>query len=200
MILRRGKQQSKETPLFSWFQNGLCSSSELETSRGSIRIQHLTAAATANPAGGPNLGPGGISGNHGLSGGSEINGQTTRFPRLEECAHFHYEYTDIGPISVRRHTIPIRIYCHFTCFFLSDRALVRGRRAEVVGDEKWIRNRKWEIPAVVLCSCDIFGKELGYPAKLWELRVSRPLVAPVHFWPEILTVASNTSRRKYCAQ
>ena len=24
----------------------------------------------------------------------------SRFPRLQSCAHFHYEFTDIGPISV----------------------------------------------------------------------------------------------------
>merc|ERR1719471_367119 len=58
-------------------QSGLCSSSELETSRGSIRIQHLT---------GSNLHP------------REDTG--TRLPRLEECAHFHYEFAEIGPLQV----------------------------------------------------------------------------------------------------
>ena len=59
------------------FQSGLCSSSELETSRGSIRIQHLTGSSHAAE-----------------------QGAATRFPRLEECAHFHYEFAEIGPLQV----------------------------------------------------------------------------------------------------
>ena len=60
------------------FQSGLCSSSELETSRGSIRIQHLTGSS------------------HGMEA------STSRFPRLEECAHFHYEFAEIGPLQVKQ--------------------------------------------------------------------------------------------------
>ncbi len=65
-----------------FFQSGLCSSSQLETSRGSIRIHHLTGS---------------------LSGGlaSQPSRDQPRFPRLEDCAHFHYEFTEIGPIAVR---------------------------------------------------------------------------------------------------
>ena len=59
------------------FQSGLCTSSELETSRGSIRIQHLTGSS------------------HGMESSS------SRFPRLEECAHFHYEFAEIGPLQVK---------------------------------------------------------------------------------------------------
>ena len=58
------------------FQSGLCTSSELETSRGSIRIQHLTGSS------------------HGIESSS------SRFPLLEECAHFHYEFAEIGPLQV----------------------------------------------------------------------------------------------------
>ena len=78
---------SFDNPLikFFFFQSGLCSSSNLETSRGSIRIHHLTGS----------LG-GGL--------GSGLSGQPLkdqpRFPRLEDCAHFHYEFTEVGPISV----------------------------------------------------------------------------------------------------
>ena len=63
------------------FQSGLCSSSELETSRGSIRIQHLTGANHHPPT----------------------ESSAVRFHRLEECAHFHYEFTEIGPLQVREH-------------------------------------------------------------------------------------------------
>ena len=99
-------------------QSGLCSSSELETSRGGhIRIQHLTAAASSTSTGncstiglGRHGGHGGLSCTSGSASGlmasavgcgaeaGEIN--QSRFPRLQSCAHFHYEFTDIGPISV----------------------------------------------------------------------------------------------------
>lgn len=60
-------------------QSGLCAATEMESSRGgSIRIQHLTAAATCvSPAGG-----------------------RSRFPKLDECAHFHYEQVELGPFQV----------------------------------------------------------------------------------------------------
>jgi len=47
--------------LCGFFQSGLCSSSELATSRGSIRIQHLTSAA-ALPGSGIHLLEGDLSG------------------------------------------------------------------------------------------------------------------------------------------
>ena len=25
----------------------------------------------------------------------------TKFPKLEECAHFHYDFVEIGPLQVR---------------------------------------------------------------------------------------------------
>ena len=56
-------------------QSGLCSSSEVATSRGCIKIRHLTSTAQNEP-------------------------QTARFPRMEECAHFHYEFAEIGPLQV----------------------------------------------------------------------------------------------------
>ena len=60
-------------------QSGLCAATEMESSRGgSIRIQHLTAAVTSiSPAGG-----------------------RSRFPKLDECAHFHYEQVELGPFQV----------------------------------------------------------------------------------------------------
>ena len=104
------------------FQSGLCSSSELETSRGGhIRIQHLTAAASQSTSTGncSTIGLGGLRG-HGhtsiaqasnmTAGSAHIASATSvaasemnqsRFPRLQSCAHFHYEFTDIGPITVK---------------------------------------------------------------------------------------------------
>ncbi|PSN48778.1 hypothetical protein C0J52_05190 [Blattella germanica] len=53
----------------------------MESSRGgSIRIQHLTAAAAA-------------------TSGSPADGRS-RFPKLDECAHFHYEQVELGPFQV----------------------------------------------------------------------------------------------------
>ena len=77
----------------SFLQSGLCSSSELETSRGSIRIQHLTA--TSNTVNGSLKA--GIISNCKNSTNAE---HPTRFPRIEDCAHFHYDFTDIGPLVV----------------------------------------------------------------------------------------------------
>ena len=100
---------------FVFFQSGLCSSSELETSRGSIRIQHLTAAASTQAsasvanfsslAGSNTILPSScLNGNGGPGQGGLLGhlseNQSSRFPRLQSCAHFHYEFTDIGPISV----------------------------------------------------------------------------------------------------
>ncbi|XP_069691130.1 GTPase-activating protein CdGAPr isoform X3 [Periplaneta americana] len=61
------------------YGSGLCAATEMESSRGgSIRIQHLTAAATS---------------------GSPSDGRS-RFPKLDECAHFHYEQVELGPFQV----------------------------------------------------------------------------------------------------
>ncbi|TRY77945.1 hypothetical protein TCAL_10902 [Tigriopus californicus] len=65
---------------FEVTKSGLCSSSELETSRGAIRIQHLTAGQTSSCQ------------------ANSTNEGVARFPRLQDCAHFHYECTEIGPL------------------------------------------------------------------------------------------------------
>ena len=80
--------RSHNPSCFFFLQSGLCSSSELETSRGSIRIQHLTA--TSNTVNGSLK-----------SNSTTCKTEQSRFPRLEECAHFHYDFTDIGPLVVR---------------------------------------------------------------------------------------------------
>lgn len=59
-------------------KSGLCAATEMESARGgSIRIQHLTGA-TAGVAG---------------------EGRS-RFPKLDECAHFHYEAVELGPLQI----------------------------------------------------------------------------------------------------
>lgn len=45
-------------------------------SEGNPRIQHLTAASVSPEPG------------------------KSRFPKLEECAHFHYEHVELGPLQV----------------------------------------------------------------------------------------------------
>ena len=92
-----------------YLQSGLCSSSELETSRGHIRIQHLTAAASSSTS----TGNCSTIGLRCTSASSEMN--QSRFPRLQTCAHFHYDFTDIGPISV----------------IASSEAVVRGRSSRL---------------------------------------------------------------------
>jgi len=31
---------------------------------------------------------------------TSIDDRKTRFPKLEECAHFHYEHVELGPLKV----------------------------------------------------------------------------------------------------
>lgn len=57
----------------------------MESPRGtSIRIQHLTAAAAAAAAAAAQPPPEGRS----------------RFPKLDECAHFHYDFVELSPLQV----------------------------------------------------------------------------------------------------
>ena len=32
---------------------------------------------------------------------------TTKFPKLEECAHFHYDFVELGPLQVTTHWLPL---------------------------------------------------------------------------------------------
>ncbi|XP_059484271.1 mucin-17 isoform X2 [Neocloeon triangulifer] len=71
--------------------SGLCATSEMGTSRGgSIRIQHVTAGAAAAAA---SSAPSSL-----CSGSEEL---PARFPRLDECAHFHYDHVELGPLQVQ---------------------------------------------------------------------------------------------------
>ncbi|XP_065560382.1 GTPase-activating protein CdGAPr-like isoform X3 [Artemia franciscana] len=59
-------------------QSGLDNETEIETTRGSIRIHHLTCSALQS------------------NGAQE---DSPRFPRLEECAHFHYENVELSSFA-----------------------------------------------------------------------------------------------------
>ena len=93
--------------IFYYFTN-------LQLRRGNIRIQHLIQSsggtlphlrATSSAGGGSGSGGGHQSlktcrqvSNAATGGG----GSLPRFPRLQDCAHFHYEFTELGHLSVRR--------------------------------------------------------------------------------------------------
>ncbi|KAK6645408.1 hypothetical protein RUM43_001685 [Polyplax serrata] len=73
--IRRARELSEIAPQYI-SKSGLCGVSELETSKwGSIKIQHVTGLGTASEG-------------------------KSRFPKLDECAHFHYEHVEIGPLKV----------------------------------------------------------------------------------------------------
>ncbi|ODM89527.1 GTPase-activating protein CdGAPr, partial [Orchesella cincta] len=71
--------------------SGIWEASEVETSKGSIRIQHLTAVATNLRS--VTSGSGAAS----ISGGQANN---PRFPKLEDCAHFHYDYVELPVLKI----------------------------------------------------------------------------------------------------
>jgi len=86
------------------FQSGIWEASEVETARGgSIRIQHLTSISgvvprplsTTSVASSSGFGNGLASGGMGSSGLA-----SSRFPKLEECAHFHYDFLELPSLKV----------------------------------------------------------------------------------------------------
>ena len=60
---------------------------------GSVRITHKTGSSSV-------MGIGSGFGGGGSSSGLSIDDGATRFPRLDQCAHFHYEYVELPPITV----------------------------------------------------------------------------------------------------
>ena len=65
----------------------------METSRGSIRIQHLTTSAVSAGAR-----PRASSTTSGIAGPSSL--LDPRFRKLEECAHFHYDTVELPSLKV----------------------------------------------------------------------------------------------------
>lgn len=63
-------------------QSGLCVSGDVGDGRGGPRITHLTGSV----------------------GGGGVVEDEPRFPRLDQCAHFHYEYVELPPLQVRTST------------------------------------------------------------------------------------------------
>lgn len=87
-------------------QSGIWEASEVETSRGSIRIQHLTAVST---------GPRPLSCS--VTSGSSVGplSHNPRFPKLEECAHFHYDVLELPVLKVISNEI--FYFAHHIFFF-----------------------------------------------------------------------------------
>lgn len=83
-------------------QSGLSGLSELGTPRGgSVRIQHRPPKHPVMSAGGSvasAAGAGGIASCSPSSAAAAV--ETSRFPKLDECAHFHYDVVDLGPLTV----------------------------------------------------------------------------------------------------
>ena len=87
-------------------QSGLSNSTELVSRGGSVRVIQqrrdaapapfsssaaAAAAASASAASGPVPAASAAAADAG-----------TRFPKLEECAHFHYDVVDLGSLAVSR--------------------------------------------------------------------------------------------------
>ncbi|KAK8749928.1 hypothetical protein OTU49_015136, partial [Cherax quadricarinatus] len=60
-------------------KSGLCASGDSGDGRGGPRITHLTASVGV---------------------GVGVVDDEPRFPRLDQCAHFHYEYVELPPLQV----------------------------------------------------------------------------------------------------
>ncbi|KAA0191085.1 hypothetical protein HAZT_HAZT001977, partial [Hyalella azteca] len=72
--------------------DGLHSSTSEFVRSGSVRASHHSAGGSPSLAGGE----GGATSLR----GSALDDGGSRFPRLDQCAHFHYEYVELPPISV----------------------------------------------------------------------------------------------------
>lgn len=99
-------------------QSGLSGLSELGTPRGgSVRIQHRPPKHPANMSSSNNAGgvAGVITSCSPSSAAAAV--ETSRFPKLDECAHFHYDVVDLGPLTVRFNSL----LCVFCLWLIHDR-------------------------------------------------------------------------------
>lgn len=99
-------------------QSGLSGLSELGTPRGgSVRIQHRPPKHPANMSSSNNAGgvAGVITSCSPSSAAAAV--ETSRFPKLDECAHFHYDVVDLGPLTVRFNSL----LCVFRLWLIHDR-------------------------------------------------------------------------------
>ncbi|XP_046443068.1 rho GTPase-activating protein 32-like isoform X3 [Daphnia pulex] len=84
--------------------SGLSGLSELGTPRGgSVRIQHRppkhpVLSSSSNAAGA--AGASGMIVTSCSPSSAAAAVETSRFPKLDECAHFHYDVVDLGPLTV----------------------------------------------------------------------------------------------------
>jgi len=97
--------------LFWVFQSSRCEGSEMEgpgSTRGSIRASQSQRGSASPPAASASTGTPGGPGAPPTAPlgappplGAAPEGHSPRFPKLDECAHFHYEHVDLGPLQVR---------------------------------------------------------------------------------------------------
>ncbi|XP_068244619.1 GTPase-activating protein CdGAPr isoform X3 [Palaemon carinicauda] len=80
-----GPGRRSRTPLTDLAKSGLCVSSDVGDG-GGVRITHLTGSSGM----GVNVGGSMV----------DMDEGETRFPRLDQCAHFHYEYVELPPLQI----------------------------------------------------------------------------------------------------
>ncbi|CAG7836078.1 unnamed protein product [Allacma fusca] len=104
-------------------ESGIWEASEVETSRGSIRIQHLTTAAVS-------AGARPLSGS--TTSGGAVPSLKPRFPKLEECAHFHYDIVELP--ALKREVLKSD---NFSPIFIRDEVSkpISGPGDEIVADK-----------------------------------------------------------------
>jgi hypothetical protein len=62
--------------------------------------------------------------------------ETSRFPKLDECAHFHYDVVDLGPLTVRLFgAARLVLFCLFGAHSQqADGRTIDGDRSSIFGN------------------------------------------------------------------